>query len=379
MKVYKKAILPLGFKANGVASGIKESGKLDLALFYSDIPAKAACLFTTNRIQAAPIQVNKIHLKRGKGYRAIIVNSGNANCFTGESGLRDAQATAKSLAAALKIKKENTLVASTGIIGRRLPLIKIEKAVPALVKGLSGTGIDKAKRAIMTTDTFSKEATVKLAIGKNIVTICGIAKGAGMIAPDMATMLVFIFTDALISQMALTRALGASTDNSFHCITVDGCMSTNDSVMMLANGRAKNTLIDKNGRNFTVFVQGLQAICIELAKMIVRDAEGASKFIQIQVTGAKNFKQARQAALSIANSNLFKTAVYGQNPNFGRIIAAVGASGIDVREEEIRIRVSPLDRKEIKVDVSLNRGSACATVYTSDLTPEYIRINAEYN
>lgn len=379
MKIYKKATLPLGFKANGIASGIKKSGKLDLALLYSDIPAKAACQFTINKIQAASIQLNKIHLKKSKRFQAIIVNSGNANCFTGKPGLRDAEETAGELAKALSTKKENILVASTGIIGRRLPLLKIKKAVPELVRRLSKEGINKTKIAIMTTDTFSKEITVKFNLGKRTVTICGIAKGAGMIAPNMATMLTFILTDALISQQALNKALKVCVDNSFNCITIDGCMSTNDSIMMLANGQAKNALIDNKGENFNTFTKVLQTVCAELAKMIIKDAEGATKFIRIRVDKAKSFTQARQVAKAIANSNLFKTAIYGENPNFGRIVASIGASGVDVKEKDIKIRVSPLKKKEIKVDVLLNQGDDCATVYTSDLTPEYIRINAEYN
>jgi glutamate N-acetyltransferase/amino-acid N-acetyltransferase len=379
MKIYKKAILPLGFQASGIAAGIKRSGKLDLALFYSDIPAKASCLFTTNKIQAAPIRIDKIHLKKSKEHRTIIANSGNANCFTGEAGLRDAAETAKDLAKALNFKKENILVTSTGIIGRRLPLLKIKKAIPALVKGLSRQGIDKAKRAIMTTDTFVKEITLKFNLGNRVITICGIAKGAGMIAPDLATMLCFILTDANITQKALNKALRICVDDSFNCITVDGCMSTNDSIMLLANGAAKNTLVDNWGEHFNIFVKALGIVCLELAKMIIKDAEGASKFIQIEVAKAKSFAQAKQIALSIANSNLFKTAMYGQNPNFGRIIAAVGASGLEVRKKELKIKVSPLNKKEINVNVFLGQGSADATIYTCDLTPEYIRINAEYN
>ena len=378
MKVYKKAILPIGFKANGLACGIKKSGKLDLALFETRLPAKAACLFTTNKIQAAPIQLNKKHLKGNRQYRSIIVNSGNANCFTGEKGLKDAQETAKVLAHTLGAKKESILVASTGIIGRRLPLLKIKRAILELVKGLSRPGIDKAKKAIITTDTFTKEVTVKFNIGNRTVTICGVAKGAGMIAPHMATMLSFILTDAKISVGALKKALKAAVDNSFNCITVDGCMSTNDTVMVLANGAAENPLIDIN-KNFALFVQALKIVCLGLAKLIVLDAEGASKFIQIKVSQAKSFVEARQVALSIANSSLFKTAMYGENPNFGRIACAVGASGIEVKEKDLEIKVSPLNKKYIDVSVSINQGRASATVYTSDLTCEYIKINAEYN
>jgi glutamate N-acetyltransferase/amino-acid N-acetyltransferase len=379
MKLYKKAILPKGFKANGVACGIKKSGKLDLALFYSDIPAKAACLFTSNKIQAAPIQVNQRYLKDNKSYRAIIVNSGNANCFTGQRGLEDAEEITRVLAKVIDIKKKNILIASTGIIGRRLPLPKIKSAIPELVGGLSAKGIDKAKVAIKTTDTFTKEFSVKFNnIGKRAVTICGVAKGAGMIAPHMATMLCFILTDAHITQEALVKALKVAVDNSFNCITVDGCMSTNDTVILLANGSSNNSLIDKN-KNFNLFCQALSRVCLELAKLIIRDAEGASKFIQIKVNKAKSFAEARQVALYIANSNLFKTAVYGENPNFGRIVAAIGASGIDVKEKDIKISVSPLHKKNIKVNASVNKGKSCATVYTSDLTPEYVKINARYS
>lgn len=378
MKIYKKAILSKGFRANGVACGIKKTPKLDLALFYSERLAKAVALFTTNKVQAAPIKVDKTHLKTNRSFRAIMVNSGNANCFTGKTGLTDAHQTARSLARALKVKKEDVLVCSTGAIGRRLPLLKIKRAIPVLVKGLSVFGIDRAKEAILTTDTFSKELTVKFALGSRYVSICGIAKGAGMISPNMATMLSFIFTDANITQGALDRALKTSVSNSFNCITVDGCMSTNDTVIILANGAAENNMIDK-GKNLDLFVRALNIVCLELAKMIIKDAEGASKFIQINVRQARNSQEAKKVALTIANSNLFKTAVYGENPNFGRIIAAVGASGIGVKENRLKIKVSPLRKKEINVGVSLGRGNSSAIVYTSDLTPEYVKINAQYN
>jgi len=378
MKIYKKAILPIGFKANAIACGIKKGNKLDLALFYSPIPARAACKFTTNKVKASPIQIDKLYLKNNKGFQAVIVNSGNANCFTGKPGLKDAEETSKILGHALNIKKESILVASTGIIGRRLPVYKIEKNIPELVAGLSREGIGKVKLAILTTDTFAKEITVKFKIGKRPIAICGVAKGAGMIAPNVATMLAFILTDANITQRALNIALSICVDNSFNCITVDGCMSTNDSVIMLANGAANNFLIDED-KNFHSFVQALNFVCLELAKMIVRDAEGATKFIQIKVDKAKSAREAKRVALSIANSNLVKAAMYGENPNFGRIIASIGSSGIDVKEKDLKIKVSPLNKKEITVNVSINRGNSNATVYTSDLTPEYVKINAAYN
>ena len=378
MKVYKKAILPIGFKANAIASGIKRPGKLDLGMFYSDMPAKAACKFSANKIQAAHIKIDKRHIRVNKGYQTIIVNSGNANSFTGGQGERDAEEIVKTLAKFLAMNKERVLIASTGIIGKRLPLTKIKEAIPGLVKGLSRGGVDKVKVAIMTTDTFAKEIAVKLRVGKRVITVCGIAKGAGMIAPNLATMLVFIMTDANITQGALNKALKIAVDNSFNCITVDGCMSTNDTVCILANGASGNNLIG-TGKYFEVFLKALNIACLELAKMIINDAEGATKFIRIKVDKAKSVAEAKKVALAIANYNLFKAAMYGQNPNFGRIIAAVGSSGINVKEKDIKINVSPLHKKNIDIQVSLKRGNSTTTVYTSDLTPEYIKINAAYN
>ena len=378
MKVYKKALLPLEFQSNGITCGIKKSAKLDLALFYSRLPAKAACKFTTNKLPAAPIILDKINLKEGKRFQAVIVNSGNANCFTGRHGLSDAWSTAAALAGALRLNKKSILVSSTGIIGRRLPLAKIKKAIPQLAAGLSRLGIDKAKRAIMTTDTFVKEISVRFNIGSRTVTLCGVAKGAGMIAPDMATMLAFILTDADISQGALNKALKICLDHSFNCITVDGCMSTNDSLILLANGASRNSRITPE-RYFSPFVKALNTVCRELAKMIVADAEGASKFIKITVRGGISFAQAKRVALAVANSSLFKTAMFGENPNFGRIVAAVGASGVRVSEKDLKIRVSPLHKREINVEIGLAQGRFDCTVYTSDLSPEYVKINAGYN
>jgi len=377
-KIKNKAILPLGFKSSGIACGLKKSGKLDLALFFSESPAIAAGLFTTNKMLAAPVILDKYYLKTNKTFKAVIVNSGNANCFTGRQGLADAKITSKILAKALNIKPEAVLVASTGIIGKKLAVDKIKSGIPLLINKLSLGGLMNAQKAIMTTDTFKKEFTVKFNIGKETVTVCGVAKGAGMIAPNMATMLAFIFTDALISPQALNLALKHSVEQSFNCITVDGCMSTNDSVICLANGQALNREISK-GKDLDLFSKALNRVCLELAKMIIRDAEGANKFIKIQVSGALNLKQARMAALSIANSNLFKTAIYGENPNFGRIVQAIGSSGAQVNEENLKIRVSSLKKKDVDVLVNLGQGKAGLIVYTCDLTPEYIKINAEYN
>jgi glutamate N-acetyltransferase/amino-acid N-acetyltransferase len=386
MKVYKKIILPKGFKASGISAGIKRGAKPDLALIFSKKPAKAAALFTTNKIKAAHIKVCLKHLKNSDSFNALMINSGNANCFTGDKGMHDAEAIMAQLAKKLNFKKDNILIASTGIIGKSLPVDKIKRAIPLLVGALSSKGLISAVRAIMTTDTFPKIATRRINIAGKKVFICGFAKGAGMISPNMAcaehrrsaTMLCFILTDASISQRALKQALNSAVEDSFHCITVDGCMSTNDTVIALANGAAENISVDKN-KNFNLFALTLKNICLELAKMIIKDAEGATKFIEIKVKGAKTTQEAKKAALAVANSNLFKTAIYGKNPNFGRIVQAIGASGIDVKEKDLKIKLSPLNKKNVFVEVDINKGKACTKVYTSDLTPEYIKINAEYN
>ncbi len=374
----KKAILPKGFTANGLACGLKKSGKLDLALIYSQQPATACAKFTTNSIIAAPLLVCKKHLKSAKKFQAVLVNSGNANCFTGKAGIKDALATAGCLANKLKISPSSVLVNSTGIIGKRLDTGKIKLGIPGLIAGLSVAGIHQAKKAIMTTDTFAKEVSVQLKIAGKRVRICGIAKGAGMIAPNMATMLCFIMTDAAITRSSLNQALTAAVDKSFNCISVDGCMSTNDTVLVLANAAAGNKLIS-SGAGLREFSQALEAICLDLAKMVVRDAEGATKFIQIDVAQAKSTEEAKKIALSIANSALFKTAVFGQNPNFGRVVAAVGASGLKIKEGQLKVKLGSLKGKQVKLTVGLSRGKAKCTVYTSDLTPEYIKINAAYN
>ncbi len=379
MKILNKAVLPKGFKAGGKACGIKKSGKPDLALFFSLQPAVAAGMFTSNAVPAAPVIVCRKHL-RSKGYfQAVIANSGNANCFTGKAGLRDAELMAEYTADCLGIKKESVLVASTGIIGRRLALDKIRKGLPELAANLSDSGIGLAKKAIMTTDTFAKEITVKFAVGGKEVTISGVAKGAGMISPKMATMLCFIFTDAAIARKALESALKIAVADSFNCITVDGCMSTNDMVSVLANGAAGNPAITA-GKNLKIFSAALKEVCLALAKMMVRDGEGATKFITIKVNKAASTADARRIALAVANYALFKTAIFAQSRNFyGRTVAACGASGARIDPARLKVWASPLEKKDITVTIDVNLGNSAATVYTSDLTYEYIKINAEYN
>ncbi len=378
MKGIKNALCQAkGFEAAAMAAGLKKNNQFDLALIYTDVPAVSCGMFTKNRFAAAPVIICKEHLK-AKQSQAIVVNSGNANCYTGVAGLKVAKETARVAAELLGIKNNAVLVSSTGIIGKLLDISKIAHAVPFLVKSLNTNGGQKVARAIMTTDTKPKEAVAKIKIGNSGVTIGAVAKGAGMIAPDMATMLCFITTDAAIEYAALKEALRDAVDTSFNMITIDGCMSTNDSVIILANGMAKNTVIRLADAQFLKFKTALKEICLSLAKMIVQDAEGATKFITIEVSGAGNNAEAKKAALAIANSNLFKTAVYGQGQNWGRIIAAIGASGVKAKER-IKLQYSSFKKKNIVVKADLGCGVGKATVYTSDLTPEYVRINAEYN
>ncbi|MCM8757797.1 MAG: bifunctional glutamate N-acetyltransferase/amino-acid acetyltransferase ArgJ [Candidatus Omnitrophica bacterium] len=378
MKIYKRIFLPQGFKANGLASGIKKPKRLDLALFYSEIPAKASCLFTLNQIQSASIKVDKQQLKRSKIFRTIIVNSGNANCFTGKEGIKDTKRIISELAKILKIKKEEILVASTGIIGKRLKLRKIIDSLPKLVDGLSYSGIDKAKRAILTTDTFIKEATIEINLNRKII-LSGVAKGAGMIFPNLATMLCFIFTDASLTQRALDTALKIAVENSFNRISVDGCMSTNDTVIILANGLAGNKIIDKGTKYFDIFSKALNRLCSILAELIIRDAEGATKFIKIKVKEAKDVDEAKKIAFTIANSPLFKSALYGENPNLGRIVSAIGSTGIKIDERNLKIKMSSLKKKDIYLEINLKRGRSSTDVLSCDLSPDYIKINAGYN
>ena len=378
MKQAKNALCQVkGFKAAAMSCGLKKNNKLDLALIYSEIPALACGVFTKNKFIAAPVIVSKEHLKK-RSAQAIVVNSGNANCYTGKEGLHIARQTTQITAELLGIENSACLVASTGIIGKLLDFSKIKNALAVLVCSLNRGAGQKVARAIMTTDTKPKELMVRLTLDGAPVALGGIAKGAGMIAPDMATMLCFITTDVKIEYQALQKALAEAVEYSFNRISIDGCMSTNDSVIILANGLAKNKMIRVGDKNFLRFLSALKEICVGLAKMIVQDAEGATKFITIEVSGAGNNAQAKKAALAIANSNLFKTAVYGENPNWGRIIAAVGASGVKVKER-IKLRYSSFKKKNIVVRADLGCGVGKAIAYTADLTPEYVRINAEYN
>ncbi len=377
----KKAIgitAPVGFKASAVSCGIKKSGKLDLALIYSDVLSASAGMFTTNNIKAAPVKISQEHLK-GNVSQAIIVNSGNANCSTGKQGVINALHTTHRLAGFLGIDKKNVLVASTGIIGKKLPIGKIIKALPILVSGLSKDSGNIAAKAILTTDTEIKQEAAKFKVGNKNVTIGAMAKGAGMIYPNLATMLVFITTDAAIRAPILKQALKIAVDKSFNCITIDGCTSTNDSVFIMANSLARNKIINSKGKDFSLFTQKLSDVCLNLAKKIVKDAEGATKFVKINVCGAPSTASAKKIGFAIANSNLVKTAFFSGGKNWGRIAAAIGQAGVNLNEDKLKIKFTAFSRKEISIFVDLNLGKAQATVYTSDLSYEYVRINAQYN
>ncbi len=371
--------LPKGFWAGGISAGLKKSGRKDLGLIFCPSGAKTAAFFTASTAQAAPLIVSKRHLNKNKGVtKAIIVNSGNANCFTGLRGIKDAETICTTLAKKLGVKTEEILIASTGIIGRRLPKDKIRTKLPLLINSLNkqGRGFPEA---ILTTDKVIKLSRRSLRVGKEIINIVGVAKGSGMIYPHLhylhATMLGFIFTDCLIDKKALTFAAQKAVEDSFNSISVDGCMSTNDTVFFLASG--KRVKIVRNQEYFKEFSRLLSEVCLDLAKAIVKDGEGATKLVEIVIKGASSRAEAKRGAFAIANSNLFKTAIYGENPNWGRVVAALGQAGLDVRH--LKASSTSLKKKEVRVRVNLGRGKAASRVFTSDLSPDYIKINAAYS
>ncbi|MEW5758081.1 MAG: bifunctional glutamate N-acetyltransferase/amino-acid acetyltransferase ArgJ [Candidatus Omnitrophota bacterium] len=369
---------PKGFLASGIACGLKNTAKKDLALIYSKNPATAAAVFTKNSVWAAPLTVSFNHLKN-KTIQAIIINSGNANCFTGKAGVSDALVMCKMVASNLGIKENDVLVASTGIIGKRLAIDKVRNGIPDLIENLSSldeAGKNAAK-AILTTDTFIKQRAYKINFGKKSVAIGAMAKGSGMIAPNMATMLAFITTDAAIDKKILEKILNQAIDRSFNCISVDGCMSTNDFVSILANGVSGYKIQSKN--DIKKFSTALNEICLELSKDIIKDGEGRTKFITIEINGLHSFEQAKKAGLAIANSMLFKCACFGNNPNWGRIAAAIGAADLKVKEGDFKINMSFKGKDEVLVKVNFKQGKAKAIIYSTDLTPKYIAINAAYN
>ncbi len=391
--VEDKMLVP-GFLASSIASGIKANHELDLSLIYSEVPANVAAVFTTNRIKAASILLSKRRIKNG-WCQAVLINSGNANACTGKKGLEDAQRLTKLVSKELRISERLVLISSTGIIGRPLPLKRIEKSLPRLIQSLSPSGLPSTARAIMTTDTFPKMEIKRERIGGREITVLGIVKGAGMIMPRLATMLSFILTDLRISPPLLKEILREGVEESFHQITVDGQQSTNDMVLVLANGRAQNeTLLPRSVEKFKALLFDLLG---KLAKMIVKDGEGATKLVEIRIKGARSLKEAKKVAFSVANSNLVKTAFFGEEVNWGRIMAAVGSSGakvlsdhIDIffdeimvvkggigKGEEERARVI-LKKPEFLVLINLNQGSYQTKVFTSDLSLGYVEVNSSY-
>jgi glutamate N-acetyltransferase/amino-acid N-acetyltransferase len=389
---------PRNFQAAGVSCGLKESGGRDLALIYSKTLTTTAALFTANRVVAAPVELSKENVKWGL-VQAILINSGNANACTGEQGLRDVQEMAEITAHQLGISPKEILVASTGPIGRLLPMDRVRKGIERAVSSLSPTGGSEAAEAILTTDTRPKEVAVQFEIGERTVTLGGMAKGSGMIAPRLATLLAFITSDMKIERGCLRACLKRSVDKSFNMITVDGDTSTNDMVAILANGAAGNDEVLSGTLGEALFQEVLNHVCIELAKMIVKDGEGATKFLEIRIRGAASHEDARKAAMAVANSNLVKTAFFGEDPNWGRIICALGYSGAEVYpskvdlylgDEQIVKAGSPLecDREklrqilrlpEIVVYANLHMGESEAVVWTCDLSYDYVRINSQYH
>lgn len=388
--------LPKGFLASGIHCGAKKKRK-DLSLFYSESPCNAAALFTNNVVKAAPVVLCRENIKKGARIKAVLVNSGNANCMTGRRGLKDARAMIEHAANVMGTKKDEVFISSTGIIGEFMDMKPILKGVRTAAKELSPDGMNDAADGIMTTDKFRKISTRIFKLGGRKVKIMGVAKGAGMIKPEMATMLSYIMTDAAVSKTALKKALKYANDLSYNAITVDGDMSTNDTVLLLANGQAGNKTV-KGGKDLELFAKNLKDVMVELARMIVRDGEGAHKLIEVTVSGAKNAKDAKKVADSIGGSLLVKCAVLGGDPNWGRIASSAGAAGVKFDTEKIKIKLdgktffsagrsrAHVNRKksaifkgkEVKIEVDLGMGKAEAKVYSCDISKKYIAFNSYY-
>ena len=384
---------PHGFCAGATYAGIKKKadGALDLAVLYSETPCVAAASFTTNKIKAAPVLLCQQRLKSGRA-QAVVVNAGCANAFTGEAGLADAEETAELVARSIGIAPEDVLVASTGVIGERLPMKLIRTGIRHIA--LSDQGGHELARAIMTTDTVPKEMAVKV----GGYTIGGVAKGAGMIHPDLATLLCFLTTDAAVEVDFLKAALQKAVDVSFNMISVDGDTSTNDTVLILANGRAENKSIQAGSKEAATFERALAQVCVHLAKSIARDGEGATKFIEVTVSGAASIAEARRAARTIVSSPLVKTAVHGNDPNWGRVVAAAGRSGAEVVASKIDLTMGNIDvvkagrvlafdknavvevlkQKDVSMYLNLNLGAGRATAWGCDLSAKYVTINSAY-
>lgn len=386
-KIKGSITAPRGYRAAGISAGIKPSGRKDMALIVSDVPAVVAAVFTTNKVKAAPVLVSQQHARGGAG-RAIIANSGNANACTGEDGIFHAKVMAEAVARRIGAPARQVFVCSTGRIGVKLPIVKVQAGIKKLLGALQPKGGHAAAEAIMTSDTFPKEVAVAVHHGGRTIHIGGVAKGAGMIQPNMATMLSFITTDAAVSRTALQKALKVAVNQSFNRISIDGDMSTNDTVIALANGLAGSVPLAK-------FQEALNFVCLELAKLIVRDGEGVSKFVTINVTGAVNDRDAEIAARSVGNSVLVKTSWCGGDPNWGRLMDSLGYSRAHVVAEKIDISYEGLfavrggmptktpmaklraivGKPDFTIDINLRLGKGHCTLYTCDLTEKYVELN----
>jgi glutamate N-acetyltransferase/amino-acid N-acetyltransferase len=385
-----------GFKFAGVACGIKKSKKKDLALIVSERPATAAALFTTNRLKAASVLVGMKHIRRGR-IRAVVIASGNANACTGRRGLADAEEMCREAALRLGIRRDLVFPSSTGIIGVPLPMDKVRSGITDAAGQLSAGSLARAAEAILTTDRFTKIAAASCALGGKKVTVAGMAKGAGMIAPNMATMLAYVLTDAAVEPRCLKRILARAAEGTFNCVTVDGDTSTNDTVLFLANGVAANFPV-RSGKEENALFESARRVMKELALKLVQDGEGTTKVVEVRVEGARSVREARRVALSVANSKLVKTAFFGEDPNFGRIMAAIGYAGVPVNPDKINVSFDGvmvvrqgvglnsnerraahvLKRPSFAVKIRLHQGRASASVWTSDLSYEYVRINSAY-
>lgn len=387
-----------GFTAAGVKAGIKKSGNLDVAVIYTKTQAIVAGTFTQNKVAAAPVYVSKEVVATGTAH-AIVANAGCANACTGQQGLDDAHKMAQIAADELGVNADDVIVGSTGVIGVNLPMDKLEAGIKDAVANLSADGSGNAGRAIITTDTHSKSVTCEFELSGKTVRMGAIAKGSGMIRPNMATMLCYITTDIAIDQALLQKAVSGCVEKSFNMISVDGDMSTNDMVIVLANGEANNAKITEENADYQIFFDKLMMLCTELAKQIAADGEGASKFLTINVKGAKSFADAKTVGMAIANSPLVKTAFFGEDPNWGRVICAVGYSGADMVPEKTVVKFGGITifangtgatydekalahvmkEKDIVIDIELNMGQEDATVWSCDLSYEYVKINGEYH
>jgi glutamate N-acetyltransferase/amino-acid N-acetyltransferase len=387
-----------GFLFSGISAGIKKDGTKDLGLVYSEVPAQVAGLFTTNAVKSAPVQLDMERIKKGL-CQAVIVNSGNANACTGSQGLKDAKRVSSWIGKQLGIDETLVFPSSTGVIGAPLPIKKIEEVIPELIHHLSPEGWLSTVEAIMTTDTFPKMEGATCRIKGKPVKLCGMVKGAGMIRPNLATMLSFLVTDAHIRASLLQKMLEEAAEVSYHRVTIDGETSTNDTVLLLANGKAGHPILNRMDRDGETFQRMLVEVCQNLAKSLVKDGEGATKFIEISVRGAKNNGDAKQAAYAIAHSPLVKTAFFGEDANWGRILCALGHSGAQVNPNRIDVffnkvpivkngmgvasrleerAAEVIKKKTFKVTVELHKGKGYFSLLTTDLSLDYVKINASY-